>query len=62
MKSDILGLILICLSDKIFEIITFNNSSDGSSIPIYKKLFILDLRSSNSKLIFLREGIEFISK
>ena len=44
MKSDILGLMLICLSDNVFEIITFNKSSVGSSIPIYIKLFILDCK------------------
>ena len=33
MKSDNLGLILICLSDKVFEIITFKRSSVGNSIP-----------------------------
>ena len=40
MKSDILGLTLICLSDKVFEIITFNNSSVGKSIPKNKKSYI----------------------
>ena len=61
MKSDNLGLILICLSDNVFDIITFNKSSVGNSIPIYRKLFILDLRSSNLKFMFLIEGVEFIS-
>ena len=60
MKSDILGLTLICLSEKVFEIITFNKSSVGNSIPINKKLFILDLRSFNLNLKFLIEFIEFI--
>ena len=59
-ESDILGLTLICLSDNVFDIITFNKSSVGKSIPISKKLFILDLRSSNLKLIFFIEGTEFI--
>ena len=40
MKSHILGLRLICLSDNVFEIITFNKSSVGNSIPIFKKLFV----------------------
>ena len=53
MKSEILGLILICLSDNVFDIITFNKSSVGKSIPILTKLFILDLRSFKSILKFL---------
>ena len=60
MKSVIFGLILICLSDRVFEIITLSKLSVGNSIPIYKKLFILDLRSSKFKLIFLSGEIEFI--
>ena len=60
MKSDILGLTLICLSDKVFEIITFNKSSVGSSIPINRKLFILDLKSSRLNLKFWIDTIEFI--
>ena len=60
MKSDILGFTLICLSDKVFDIITFNKSSVGKSIPICKKLFILDCRSSVLNLKFLIEVLEFI--
>ena len=36
---------LICLSEKDFIIITFNISSVGNSIPIDKKLLILDSKS-----------------
>ena len=60
MKSDILGFMLICLSESVFEIITFNKSSVGNSMPIYKKLFILDLRSSNSKFVLRKDVIELI--
>ena len=52
----------IRVSERFLDIITFNKSSVGNSIPINRKLLILDLRSSNLKLTFLIEGIELISK
>ena len=39
-----------CLSEKDLVIMTCNKSSVGKSIPIYKKLSILDLKSSLSKV------------
>ena len=54
-NSDILGLIFICFSEKDFEIITFNKSSVGNSIPINTKLFVLDFKSSNLKEDLLLE-------
>ena len=61
MKSVIFGLILICLSERFFEIITFSKSSVGNSIPIYKKLFILDFKSFNLKFTLPIDEIEFIT-
>ena len=52
MKSDILGLMLICLSDNVLDIITFNKSSVGNSIPINTKLSSLDFKSLNQNQIF----------
>ena len=52
-NSEIFGLTLICLSDNVFEIMTFNRSSVGNSIPINKKLLILDFKSSSLNSNFL---------
>ena len=61
MKSDILGLILICLSDRVFEIITLSKSSVGNSIPMYKKLFTLDLDLLDQNLYSLLKKQELIT-
>ena len=50
-----LGLTSICFSEKNFEIITFNKSSVGNSIPIKVKLLILDCKSLSEKFLFLIE-------
>ena len=42
---------LICLSERVFDIITFKSSSVGNSIPIKIKLLDLDLKSFNLKVI-----------
>ena len=59
-KSEIFGLMLICLSDNVFEIMTFNRSSVGNSIPINKKLLILDFKSFKNP-IFLIGDLELIN-
>ena len=60
-KSVNFGLILICLSDKVFVIITFKISSVGNSIPINTKLLILDCKSFKLKFRFFIEFREFIN-
>ena len=52
---------LICLSDNVFEIITFNKSSVGNSMPMNKKLLILDLNLPRENFKFLIEKIELIN-
>ena len=48
-------------SEKDLEIITLNKSSVGNSMPKLRKLFVLDSKSINSKLISVIGKIEFIT-
>ena len=54
-----LDLILLVYLKMIFEIITFNKSSVGSSMPIYKKLSILDCKSGVLKSNIFAEVMLF---
>ena len=59
-KLDILGSSFTWLSENDLEIITCKRSSVGNSMPICKKLFIRDLRSSKVKSKFLIGSLLFI--
>ena len=51
----IFGSIFICLSEKDFEIITLSKSSVGRSMPMNKKLSVLDFKSFNWNEFFFIE-------